>query len=435
MQAQIQISSPRAPRSSHHRSSSTRTSPRQRDRVRSFSGQQRIEQPDFGSSPRSVLVPENLNNDRDTFNVDPTSGTLEAGGETYQPPIAPAGRNVMGGIVGGLRKAWQRNRAPREPGIAYPEPAVVHEEETQYEPVPRAEPDMHYTSPAPNNTSYDAPMSDGGRTAEHYTSLAADAEYRGSPESDLHYRQESSSSASETVHATTQEHYEETTAVNHDMIFSDQIGSPEFIEPRPASDYAKMDSPPRSEASFASYLSRIHRFFQTINDLPWVAPDRVTADYIPGKGKQAQGGPTLRSRPARKPAISWYNSDIPPGFVDLLSSGTPSSHLAEFPQAKPMATPSARYTDVVYANNLPTPATTAGAPPMSSTAQGMVSQPTPRPRRVPAPQVTPDLAAPADTNFFNSPRYPNGYVPYEQLSMAQTYTGSSAASALPPQDR
>ncbi|KAF7337671.1 Homeodomain transcription factor [Mycena sanguinolenta] len=139
----------------------------------------RLNSPILGGSPRSFVVPENLDNDRETetFNVDPTSGTLEAGGETYQPHIAPAGRNVMGGIVGGLRKAWQRNRAPRGPGIAYPEPAVVHEEETQYESVPRAEAEMQYTSPAPNNTSYDAPLSDGGHTEgvhEHYTFVAAD---------------------------------------------------------------------------------------------------------------------------------------------------------------------------------------------------------------------------------------------------------------------
>ncbi|KAJ7269249.1 hypothetical protein B0H12DRAFT_29334 [Mycena haematopus] len=433
MQEQMHISSPRAPRSSHHRSSSTRTSPRQRDRVRSFGGGQRPNQPNFGSPPQqSSLIPENLNNDRDAFNVDPASGTLEAGGETYQPYIAPAGRrNVMGGIVGGLRKAWQRNRAPAEQGIAYPQPAVVHEEETQYEPVPRAEPEMQYTS-------YDAPLSDRGEAEvnyaapEQYTSVAADAEYPAYPERDPHYRQRSSSSTSETVHATTQEHYEGTTAINHDMVPNGLIGSPEFVEPQPAPNYAKMESPPRSEASFGSYLTRLNRFFRTINDLPWIAPDRVTVDYIPGNARQA--GPTLRSRPARKPAISWYNSNIPQGFVDLLSSGTVSSPLAEFPEAKPMATPSARYVDVVYANNLPAPTSVAGPPPMMSTTRGMVSQPTPnRPRRVPVPQVTPDLVAAADADPFYPPRYPNGYVPYDQLSMVQTYTGSSAASVLPPQ--
>ncbi|KAF8204389.1 hypothetical protein K438DRAFT_1819772 [Mycena galopus ATCC 62051] len=446
----IQISSPRAPRSSHHRSTSTRTTPpRQRDRVRSIRGQ-RPDQPNFGGSPRSPLVPENLNDDRDTFNVDPTSGTLEAGGETYQPPIAPAGRNIMGGFVGGLRKAWQqRNRVPPEPDVAFPEPAVVHEEETQYEPIPRGEPEIQYASPAPY-TPYDPPLSYGGRSeAAHspapveYTPVAADAEYPQSLESDPHRRQESSSSVSETVHATTQEHYEGTTAINHDMVLSDQIGSPEFVEPQPASDYAKMDSPPRSEASFGSYFTRVHRFLQTINDLPWIASDRVTVDYVPGKVRKPQG-PTLRARPARKPAISWYNSNIPQGSVDLLSSGTPTSHLADFPEAKAMgtpsayrATPSARYADVVYANNLPDSTRSAGPPPMASATPAMASQSMPqRPRRVPVPQVTDDLAAAAENDPFYVPRYPNGYVPYDQLSVVPTYTGSSAASAQsPPQHR
>lgn len=438
MQGQIHISSPRAPRSSHHRSASTRSSPRQRER-RSFGGH-RPNQPNFEGSPHAALVPENLEDDRDTFNVDPTSGTLEAGGETYQPPIGPAGRR---GLFGGLRKAWQRNRAPG-PEIAQPEPAVVHEEETLYAPVPRAEPEMQYSSPVPN-TPYTAPLSDGGRIATpevHYaafvphTSVAGDAEYPESAEREPHHRQESSSSVSETVHATTQEHYEGTTVVNHDMVLSEQIGSPQFVEPKPASDYAKMDSPAPSEASFGFYVTRLQNFFQALNNLPWIASDRVTVDYIPGRARQGQGGPTLRSRPARKAVISWYNSNVPQGSIDLLSSGSPSSRLAEFPQAKGMATPSAQYADVVYANNLPAPASSAGPPPMSSTTQDMASQPAPnRPRRVPAPQVTADLAAAGEADPFYSPRYPNGgYVPYDQLPPQQVaaYTGSSVASSLPP---
>ncbi|KAF7347416.1 hypothetical protein MVEN_01497500 [Mycena venus] len=451
MQEQIRISSPRAPRSSHHRSSSTRTSPRQRDRVRSVGGNS-SNQPNYDGSKQPALVPENLNDDRDTFNVDPTSGTLEAGGETYQPHIEPAGRrNFVGGFIGGMRKALQRNnnRMPPEQGIAYPEPAVVHEEETQYEPVPRTEPEMQPVGPIPGTPYIPPPLSDGRRTASsevhyaadpaQYTSVAADEEY---PEREPHRRQESSSSYSETVHAaTTQEHYEGTTIVNHDMVLAAQLGSPEYVEPQPASDYAKMDSPPRSEASFGSYLTRLHRFFQTINDMPWIAPDRVTVDYIPGKARQQTQGPTPRPRPARRPIISWYNSNVPQGSIDLLSSGTPTSHLAEFPQAKAMvmATPSARYTDVVYANNIPVPTTPAGPPPMAHTPTARDTGTPTRPRRVPVPQLSPDLAAAtvaADEDPFYSPRYPNGYVPYDQLSgeMTQTYTGSSGApSILPPE--
>ncbi|KAJ7782028.1 hypothetical protein DFH07DRAFT_949701 [Mycena maculata] len=262
-----------------------------------------------------------------------------------------------------------------------------------------------------------------------------------------HELRESSSSYSETVHATTQQHYEGTTIVNHNIVLAAQLGSPEFVEPRPASDYAKMDFPPRSEASFGSYLMRIHRFFQRVNDMPWIAPGRVTVDYIPGKARQqtqgrGEGGPTLRPRSARRPIISWYNSNVPQGSIDLLLSRTPTSHLARFPQAKvkALATPSARYTDGVYANNIPVPTLPAGPPPMAHALTPRDTGTPTRLRRVPVPQLSPDLAAAAavaDEDPFYSPRYPNGYDPYDQLSgpgeMVQTYTGSSGAPSILPQ--
>ncbi|KAJ6541876.1 hypothetical protein B0H19DRAFT_1175042 [Mycena capillaripes] len=448
----MQISSPRAPRSAH-RSSSTRSSPR-RERVRPFGGNH-ANQPNYeGSQLPAPQVPENLHDDRGTFNVDPTAAMLESGGETYQEPIAPAGRrNFVGGFVGGLRKAW-RNRGPEE-SIAYPEPAVVHNEETQYEPVPPAEPEMRYAMPVPE-ASYASPLPGAGHAAlspgVHYATPAAqytprgpDAEYPTSPGRESHRRQESSSSTSDTIHgATTQEHYEGTTIVNHEPIVpASQIGSPQYVEPQPGPDYAKL-SPPRSEASFNSYLTRIHRFFQTINDLPWIAPDRVTVDYIPGKAaRQDEGLPLgghLRSRPGRRHAvISWYNSNAPQPSIDLLSSGSGSgsgrggftSPLPEFPQAKEALSPEAQYADPkVYAPGGPGPMVMAPQP----RGTLLASQPQPdrvRVSRVPVPQWSPE---PADTDpyFPESPRYPNGgYVPYEQLDptqMAQTYTGSSVGS-------
>ncbi|KAJ6465059.1 hypothetical protein C8R47DRAFT_1079439 [Mycena vitilis] len=425
----------------------------------------------------STRIPENLNDDRGAFNVDPTAATLEAGGETHQEYIPPAGRrNFVGGFVGGLKKAWGRNRNPPqgEDAVAFPEPAVVYDEEAQYESVPRAEPEMRYGSPSPG-AGYVSPLQDarpspGGQytatpgvqyvtpaaqypvtpAAQYtvtpsaqsatpfvqYAPVGSDAEY---PEREPHRRHESSSSTSETVvHATQEQTYEGTTVVNHDIL-PGEIGSPEFVEPQPGSDYAKM-SPPRSEASFGSYLTRIHRFLQMINDLPWVAQDRVTVDYIPGKARREEEGelalgPTARPRPGRRHAvISWYNSNAPQGSIDLLSSGSASgaSPLPKFPQAK---TPSTHYADDLPDNR--------GAPPpmMAAATRGMASQPQPqphRPRRVPAPQYTPDpepQPRPQHDEWYHSPRYPNGYVPYEQLDpaqMAHAYTGSSAASVLPP---
>ncbi|KAJ7750360.1 hypothetical protein B0H16DRAFT_1536672 [Mycena metata] len=453
----MNISSPKAPRSSHHRSSSTRTSPRtspRQDRVRPFGGHDGPRQPNYEVPQQAPLVPENLNDDRDAFNVDPGVGVLEAGGETYQPAIAPAGRHrFVGGFIGGMRKALQRNRGPGD-GIAFPEPAVVHEEETQYESVPRAEPEPHYAAPSPE-VHYPAPSPEG-RTAPsppqvhyatsaqyaspavQYADVGPDAEY---PERQPHHRQESSSSTSETAHATTQEHYEGTTIVNHDP---NQLGTPQFVEPQPGSDYAKMDSP-RSEASFGSYLTRVHHFFQTVNKLPWIAPDRVTVDYIPGRARQqaAQESPShlrprSRSRPVRRTTVSWYNSNIPQGSIDLLSGGSTHTPLDEFAQAKPL------YAAAKYVPNTP-----AGQPAMAfaSGGAGMASMPPPppqpqpqpdRPRRVPVPQYDPEAGDPESERGggYYEPRYPNGYVPYDQLDpaqrMVQTYTGSSVNSALPP---
>ncbi|KAJ7146242.1 hypothetical protein C8R44DRAFT_756954 [Mycena epipterygia] len=447
----MQISSPRAPRSSHHRSSSTRTSPRtspRHDRVRPFGGH-RPNQPNYDNPPQPALVPENLNDNGDVFNVDPAAATLEAGGETYQEPVEPAGRRrFVGGFVGGLRKAMQRNRGPVDEGVAYPEPAVVHEEERQYESVPAGEPEIYaadaqyassmssprYASPdvqyAPDpryaspNVQYalatryassDAPAPD-----TRYATTSPDTQYRRSEERQPHHRQESSYSTSETAHVT----YEGTTVVNHDMV----IGSPELHEPEPGSDYAKMDSPPRSEASFGSYLTRVHRFFQTVNNLPWVAPDRVTVDYIPGRARQAHGLPTARPRPARRPVISWYNPNAPQNSIDLLSSV--SSPLTEFPQTQPMpmpvpiTAPTTRYPENGHANNV----SAAEPPPMAAATRGLASV---RPHRVPVPPLSPDLEP-----GYAEPRYPNGgYVPYDRLDpahMPRMFTGSSMASALPP---
>ncbi|KAJ7654716.1 hypothetical protein B0H17DRAFT_1099690 [Mycena rosella] len=476
------ISSPRAPRSSHHRSpSTTRTSPRQAERVRPFGGH-RPNQPNYEGSAAGAgtpLVPGNLTDDRDVFNVDGGAAVLEAGGETYQEPVAPAGRRrFVGGFMAGIRERMGRGGGG---GIAMPEPAVVHADEREYEAVAPGEnekmgmgmgaaaegrydaspsryaaspdgryaasPDGRYASPSPEgryaarspNVHY-APTPDARYAAAspdgHYAMPAppsADPQYRESPSRERHHRQESVSSTSETVHVT-QEHYDGTTIANHDVIPPEQYDSPELVEPQLGSDYAKMQSPPRSEASFNSYMSRINRFFQTLNDMPWIAPERVTVDYIPGKARLEQGGgATARPRAARRPVISWYNSNVPQGSIDLLSGGSTSTPLDEFAQARPLDSEP----PVFYANNKPVPVAASEPPPM---ARGMGTPTSNRPRRVPVPAVDPDLERGAGSassesehgGAWRAPRYPNGgYVPYDQqpVPMAQMYTGSSAASS------
>ncbi|KAJ7729232.1 hypothetical protein DFH07DRAFT_184190 [Mycena maculata] len=458
MEAQRQtynISSPRSPRSTHRRSSSTRTSPRH-DRVRPFGGHRGTNQLNYEgpSHPAAGVGPGNLQHDGDAFNMDPTAAFLEAGGETYQEPVEPAGRRrFVGGFVGGLRKALQRNNRSLEEEITYPEPAVVNDEERLYESVPRAEPEMEYAepryaSPEPGaryaSPSPDARYAAGSpevqfATPTQYANPRSDEGYEREP----HRRQESSSTVevSDTVH-TSQEHYEGTTIVNHDMVLpAEQYGSPQLVEPQPGSDYAKMDSPPRSEASFGSYVSRVQHFFRAVNALPWIATERVTVDYIPrGKAGQlpAASGPTPRPRAARRPMISWYGSDIPQNSIDLFSSG--SSQLTEFGQAQqPFAVPDAASPGVAYASNMPVPAKAppAGPPPMAAATRDMAS--VPRPHRVPVPRLSPEPEpVGAGEGAYYAPRYPNGgYVPYDQQPgfVAPTYTGSSTASALPPVER
>ncbi|KAJ7292824.1 hypothetical protein C8J57DRAFT_1490311 [Mycena rebaudengoi] len=417
----VHISSPRAPRASHARSSS-RSSPRQ-DRTQRFGGY-RPNQPNYeGDVHPPALVPENLHEDNDTFNVDPTAAVLESGGETYQAPVERAGRrNFVGGFVFGLRKAMQRNRGPQEAGGQNHHDAPIILEsppgENQYESIPRGDPEAEAAGMQPQ---YSTPA----------------------PES--HRRQESSTSTSETVHAT-QEHYEGTTVVNHEpMLPGDQSNIPVLVEPQPGSDYAKM-SPPRSEASFGSYLTRIHKVIQAFNDLPWIATDRVTVDYVPGKARSDSPGP--RSSGARRPILSWYNPNAPQdGIVDLLSSGTSSSLPPNSPleYSIPTATPTAQYPNSgVYANNLPVHTVSPG-PPMASRTRGITSRSS-RPRRVPIPQYDPaltpnqaDASVPDTAYYTHTPQYPRGgYVPYEQQpgygpNMVQMFTGSSVASAaLPP---
>ncbi|KAG6908200.1 hypothetical protein DXG01_005789 [Tephrocybe rancida] len=116
--------------------------------------------------------------------------------------------------------------------------------------------------------------------------------------------------------------------------------SPVLAHPPPASDYRKMTltSSPRSprtlttslssEPSFSSELSPVKNFFVKLYHLPWIAHERVTADYRP----KGHGRPRGSAHGLKKPMSSWYRGK--PGLVlalkggsgdlDLLSSGNGS---------------------------------------------------------------------------------------------------------------
>lgn len=115
--------------------------------------------------------------------------------------------------------------------------------------------------------------------------------------------------------------------------------SPVLVRPPHTSDYRKMtlSSSPRSpgtmstslnsEPSFSSQLSPVKSFLVKLYRLPWIAPERVTDDYRPGRDARhgIAGG-------VKKPMTSWYRGT--PGVVlsvkngsgevDLLSSNSSS---------------------------------------------------------------------------------------------------------------
>ena len=74
------------------------------------------------------------------------------------------------------------------------------------------------------------------------------------------------------------------------------------VEPLPASDYAKMDSPIRfapPDDSFSVHVTRVRKFFRELKDLPWTS-ERVAVDYVPAKSSRAHTGKA-------KPKGSWYS--------------------------------------------------------------------------------------------------------------------------------
>ncbi|CAK5279357.1 unnamed protein product [Mycena citricolor] len=475
----MQISSPRAPRSSVHRSSSSRSrsSPR-RQRIRPFSGGAHIDQPDYEGPSEPATIPPNLHDPSTAINLDPRIGAFDAGGETEQPEIAPARRRFVGGFVGNL-KNWAQQKAGvsqpvRDSGIAYPDPAVVYEDgpEGDYAAVPRADMEGHYydietipeeQEPTPTHSQvyrhgvYSTPV-----PSQRYASPTSQLD-RVSGEryvdQDIppHTRQESDSSVSETVH-TTQEQYDGTTIMNHDMQMPHQYadyayGTPQ-MGPGPPQEggYGKPNSDALPEGP-ESLWQRFQRFLQAVNDLPWVAPDRVTVDFIPRNARDRfppseYGSPLPRTSPRPRSGgsrASWYNNTNPvadfgmtpaPNMAMSVAGSNKEGYLSpmggyQSPKSgfpSPQVGYQGEYTSSPYPNNF----TPVPFSPRSTSSRRQAST-IGSPQRVPVPRYTPDIDGPPGSGTYFTPmRYPNGYVPYDQVG-AQTqtymYTGSSVASS------
>ncbi|KAG6817898.1 hypothetical protein H0H87_001730 [Tephrocybe sp. NHM501043] len=222
--------------------------------------------------------------DGDAFNVDPRVPYLESGGGTAQTPAAQSTRSGSRRFsrLSSLARAMRKRDVER------------HVEEGQ--------PFAAARSPSP-------PVMSPG------------------------------TSSSNTIHETADE-YEGTTAVSHDAFPVAQVmGSPEYVEPQPTMDYAKMESPRASITSFGSYISRVKQFFHDLNELPWVA-ERVTVDFVPGEKKGRR-----QVREQRLKSKTWYedtsHSRVPAQlFSDTTSSssqtGGPTQFQAQHPTPFPV---------------------------------------------------------------------------------------------------
>ncbi|RDB19889.1 hypothetical protein Hypma_012820 [Hypsizygus marmoreus] len=341
--------------------------------------------------------------DGDAFNVNPNAPYLEGGGirpDAGQAPL-PAkrdGKRFVGGFAALVKKAMRGQQSSPRPRTILPT-----------------------TAPSPNhNYTYPRPM----------TVASFDGSARATPAPAAPSPSTSSDTAYETQE-TYETHDGDSTAVDHEVLPVGHVGSPVYIEPPLGSDYAKMSSPPSTVGSFSSYLSRIHKFFHDINDLPWVA-ERVTVDYVPGQSKRRRAPMRTASN---RPVISWYGGHphmLNHNPIDLFSDSS-SSH---FSQQHPTVVfrvqrPGEDNTNIPYAALLSTVTTAPPppAPPFAPTpAYGPASQlphnapPAPTPGPPPEPPIpTPrgPLLRPIPIPGYRSrshggTRYPNGYVPPQQ---------------------
>lgn len=220
--------------------------------------------------------------------------------------------------------------------------------------------------------------------------------------------------------------------------------SPVLVEPRRASDYAKMDSPapgPPSEPSLGTQINRVQKFMHDLNSLPWVAGDRLTVDYHPGltRGGKPRSHVVERPpdpQPAHRPPDSWYRS--PHHYsVDLLSgASSPISPRAQTERHRPRRQASAdmyrRETSPIipspYPFQLPYqyPYPVPNAPPSSH--QRAHASPHPGSGR-----STPHSPGSERHRQATYPTYPHGYSPYSPLPPQPFYViqgGSGSVNGL-----
>ncbi|KIK37365.1 hypothetical protein CY34DRAFT_15752 [Suillus luteus UH-Slu-Lm8-n1] len=115
--------------------------------------------------------------------------------------------------------------------------------------------------------------------------------------------------------------------------------TPVLVEPRPADDFAKMESPirPPPEESIASQMARVRRFMRDLSGLPWTSPARISDEYVPGQGNRRRHSRQRYSKTSK----SWYTPrnkgtlDLLSGPSTPLSTGRIPHHIQNLPAPAP----------------------------------------------------------------------------------------------------
>ncbi|TFK21018.1 hypothetical protein FA15DRAFT_99357 [Coprinopsis marcescibilis] len=99
---------------------------------------------------------------------------------------------------------------------------------------------------------------------------------------------------------------DEGTIYQHPLYTPPHLEDPVLVRPSRADDYVaqRPQTPSSSNVSFQTYFSRFKQFVDKVRDLPWSAPERVTTDYYPGTAKHSARH--LRHRPL----LVWRNPEF-----------------------------------------------------------------------------------------------------------------------------
>ena len=242
------------------------------------------------------------------FNVDPgvpflaTAGPTDAGSSDggSVKGESPRDKRFVGGFVTGItravRNSLKRSQRTEPPLPQYAQPPQLRDSgyagsTSQLNPPPPIAPPQDFRSSS--SPTYDSPARPPSETVLGHPP----------PNPKLH---------------------DQTTSSVHQQIFPPEpIDSPVSAELGYDPGYIGMAPPhPGSDTSLRSYLRRASKLVSDISTLPWVATERVTADYYPERTKRSD-------EPRRHPAIAWTHQDFSaieyfdnhPEGLDLEDSG------------------------------------------------------------------------------------------------------------------